>query len=1197
MRVTALLLFAGLMSASASAVSQSVTISGTNMPLKKIFQEIKKQTGYVVFYNRDLLQHTGNLTLDVQDMPLKDFLDLTLREQPLVYTISNKTIALSPRPVIPVMMEKNAAEVTVTGQVLHVETKKPLAGATISIKNAKGLKYVILSATDGRFSVQANIGDELVVSYLGFQTKQMKITTAEMGNILLTPGVSKLDEVNVISTGYQTIPPERATGSFEVLTSKDINQVPGTNILKRMEGNVTDFNFNNQQFATSSGNPAKKGLLSALTVRGVNTLNGSSESGSRVLVVIDGVALEDNGSIHTEDQIGKLNPNDIESITILKDAPAASVWGSRAANGVIVITTKKARYNEAIRFTFNSNFSMTEKPDLFYIERAPTSSFVEMQRMLFNRGHYRSALQAPVASQFPLAAPQVAEILDAVAFRRITQAQADSMLKELGKNDVRQDISKYVLRNQTMQSYSLSMSGGSSQLAYRMSLGYDKMLNNTVNSNNNRITFSSNVNFKPTKNLDIQMIVNYSKSKRHDQSTCNYFNESGRSLLMAYDRLVDENGNPAVVNRLLAGSYDNVYRAGWIDTVGRGRLLDWRYRPLQNIYAGYNRSDATMASMNINATYKVNSYLSANLVYSYQGTTTLNENLETLESYYVRNLINRYTTNYNSATPFTRNIPLGGFYQPTMDNLVGQSVRGQLMLNKTWRKKHTVSALAGAEFRMSVSQTRTDGYLGYDERTGTYAQNLDLKSALVGWTGSGMPLLSSVLYGYDVPIIDNRMRTTKGYVNVSYTYDNRYTVSGSVSKDQSNLFGVDANRSFKPYWSTGLRWNIDKEQFFKAGWVSRLALRATFGYNGNLNYTYIPYAYLRYPSTNTETGLPIATLIGATNRNLRPEKTGILNLGLDYGVLDNRINGSVEVYKKWNTDLIDQIYTDPSIGTTTWSANTSSMVGEGITLNLNTSNIKYRDFEWTSNVKISYNRVRITEIWVDGAQNSGYSAILGGGIPKVKGNDINALYAIEWGGLDPATGKPRIMVNGQPSLDYTKMTTSTIDFLKYVGPSTPKYWGAFRNSFTYKGFSLSGNLMFKLGYWFRRPENTSMVNYSNLANGSQLPAAEYDRRWQKPGDELITNVPVFTYPVSGIEFYAYKMADINVLKADHIRLQELNFSYSFNIKGKGFLKSPRLYGSVQNLGIVWRANKYNLDPDIYDLPQPRNYSLGFSFNF
>lgn len=1188
MRVTAFLLLVGLMSASANAVSQSVTISGSNIPLKKVFQEIKKQTGYVVFYNRDLLNNTAGLTISVRNMPLQEFLDFSLRDQPLVYRIMNSTIALSRKPV-ETPLEAVLPVASITGVLLHAETKKPLAGATVNIK---GDKKVVISGIDGRFTVQGNVGDVLVISYVGFLSRQVKIAATDMGEIMLMPVASKLDEVQVVSTGYQTIPQERATGSFEVVTNKQLNMIPSSNILKRLEGNVTDFNFNNQLYATSSSNPVKKGILSGLTIRGVNTMSGSSESGSRVLIVVDGVALEDNGSTWTEDQVSKINPNDVESITILKDAPAASVWGSRAANGVIVITTKKGRFNQPLNFSFNSNVSVTDKPDLFYIDRAPTSSFIDLQKLLYDKGYFKSKLNAPVANQYPQPVPLVVEILDARDKGKITAAEADAQLAALANNDIRRDFTKYILRQQVQQSYNLAMSGGSNQIAYRLSLGYDKSLNNTVNSGNNRFTLNSSTTIRPVKNLDIQVNLSYSKSKRSDESSRNYLNESGASLLMAYDRLVDDEGNPAKVIRV-NGNWATGYREGWLDTVGRGRLLDWHYRPLENIGAGYNRTEATDASFTMNASYKITDYLSASLVYSYQSAATNNVNLDGANSYFARDQINRFTSGPNTATPYTRNIPVGGIYMPTTDNLIGQSLRGQLMLNKTWKDKHVVAAIAGSEFRMSNSITSMAGYYGYDENTMTYALFMDYKNSVPQYT-SALGQVPNLL-GYSVPITDNRMRTTKGYVNASYTYDNRYTVSGSVSKDQSNVFGVDANKSFKPYWSAGLRWNINNEKFYKIGWMPRLQFRATFGYNGNLNYSYIPNPYIQLPTVNRETGLETAQLTGATNDRLRPEKTGILNMGLDFGVLNNRISGSIEVYNKWNKDLIGSSYLDPTTGFTSMGFNTADMKGQGISVNISSRNIQYRDFEWTSNFLLSSNRVVITTIYLDAA-TSGYSSILGGATPKIAGNDINALYAIPWGGLDPTNGKPRLLVDGQPTTDYSKMTGASISFLKYIGPSTPKFSGSLRNSFNYKGFSLSANVLYKMGYWFRRPEGVSLLNYVNIASGMELPAAEYEKRWQKPGDELHTNVPAFTYPVSSNEYYAYKTADINVLKADHLRLQEINFSYGFR-NTKGFLKSPRIYGSVQNLGIIWRANKFGLDPDIYDIPRPRNYSIGFNTNF
>ena len=332
-----------------------------------------------------------------------------------------------------------------------------------------------------------------------------------------------------------------------------------------------------------------------------------------------------------------------------------------------------------------------------------------------------------------------------------------------------------------------------------------------------------------------------------------------------------------------------------------------------------------------------------------------------------------------------------------------------------------------------------------------------------------------------------------------------------------------------------------------------------------------------------------------TNKNLRPEKTGQLNFGIDFGSKSNRLSGTIEVYDKRNIDLISSNNIDPTTGLSAANYNVADMHGRGLSFNLQTVNVKLPDFSWVSSFFLSSNKVSITKIYTD-PEASGFGGLLSVGGIKGLGNDINGIYAVRWGGLSPTDGSPLLISGGKPTNDYLTVFFEPLDSLRYMGSTTPKFFGSLRNSITYKGFSVSFNILYKLGYYFRRPQNTSLVNYASMVAGSQLPPAEYEKRWQKPGDELHTNVPAFVYPVDAFYMFAYAYADINVLRADNVRLQEINISYAFP-KKIGLFKGASLHGSIQNLGIIWRANKYGLDPDVLDIPLPHTYSIGFSTNF
>jgi len=255
----------------------------------------------------------------------------------------------------------------------------------------------------------------------------------------------------------------------------------------------------------------------------------------------------------------------------------------------------------------------------------------------------------------------------------------------------------------------------------------------------------------------------------------------------------------------------------------------------------------------------------------------------------------------------------------------------------------------------------------------------------------------------------------------------------------------------------------------------------------------------------------------------------------------------------------------------------------------------------SSNFLYSYNRVKLTKLYVSAA-NTVSQVILG--TPQYNvGYDLTRVFSFRWAGLDPNTGDPMGYVNGQPvtvsntsagTTAYNAINSQPSSEARYHGSAIPTHFGSLRNTFSYAGLSVSANLLYKLGYYFRRPAS-ELVLYNSLFNNNQLQGAEYSNRWKNPGDELHTNVPSQTYPASTNRDRFYQYSEINVLKGDHIRLQEINLSYGLS-KKSWFIKNPKLYMNLPLNIMLWRANKAGLDPDVFDYPMPKTYSVGFSAN-
>lgn len=1212
MRLTTVILIATIMQVSAAGFAQKITLSEKKANLKSLFKEIRRQSQYNFLYTDAQLASTKPIDIKVSNMEIKAVLDLIFRDQPLTYTVDENTVVVSTRKQS--LMDKITEylkSVDLSGQVLN-EAGYPMLGAIVRVE---GTKKVTSTDVEGRFFLKdVDPQGTLIISYVGYRTDTITIAGKTKFIVKMDPQLNQIQEVRIVSTGYQDLPKERATGSFESISKVQLQHSTDPNLIRRLEGITTSMDFRNDLRPVNSSNlNAQRSPLVNLTIRGKNTLNENENAdlngnfSGQVLVVIDGIA--------SPYSIDKVNPNDVESVTILKDAAAASIWGSRAANGVIVIKTKKGGYNSKLRVSLSSNLNVTEKIDLFYNKTMQIGDFVEAQKLQFlNANKPLPAVSISSLYGQETVSP-VAEILDAWKFKGLTTEQeAMAQLEALKNNDIRRDYTKYFLRNAFTQSHALSIDGGSEKFNYRVSGGYDKSLNNTRNSGLDRIVLTYNASARPVKNLELQGNISYNVQNNKEQAEENRITGIANSTFFPYSRLMDEQGNPAELTK--------TYRPGFIDlfesTYTGGQFLSWRYKPLEDINEGYSTLKSQNLNLNFSSAYQILKGLSLQATYNYNTGRNEDNSLYRQNSFYMRNLINYFTTSLastdpktgNPVTPYVRQLPLGGQYTTGLTKSSNQTLRGQLNLNKSWNEKHEISAIAGLDLAQNYSILKTDGYYGYNESTLRSDNKLDYKTMIPiifaeDFSGYNGEYISNLSRGF----LDNKVRTFSWYANTAYTFNRKYTLSASVRKDLSSEFGRGTNQKGTPYYSVGGSWNIAAEPFYHSELFPVLTFRSTFGYNGNVNPSILARPLITYSDVNGDNELPYAYTsfgTGISNNKLRPEKTGIWNIGMDFGLKGNRLSGSLQYYNKKTTDLLANGELDPSTGYTNITYNTGNLMGHGIDLNLNSLNVQSGLFKWNTNVLFSYNKVKVTKLYAATTSLAGNVVSNSSGSYN-EGYDLSRMFGYRWAGLDPETGDPRGYLNGEivsiadnaaGNAAYQGIQNASLSEVRYFGSAVPVYYGAVRNTFSYGNFSVSANLMYKLGYYFRRP-SSQILNYSQLnSNIPSIQGIEYQNRWQKPGDELHTNVPSAIYTSSNLNrdnFYKY--AEINVLKGDHIRLQELNFSYTITPGKSWFIKNPRVSANVNNLGIIWKANKEGIDPEVFDYPNPRSYSFGFSANF
>lgn len=1052
----------------------------------------------------------------------------------------------------------NAQTLTVSGTVTN-EAGEQLSGVSIRVK---GQTKVFQTGDNGRFSIPAvSLPVDLVFTSVGYQSRELNVSVYRGHlDIRLTADAAAMEEVTVMSSGYQDIPKERATGSFVQVDNKMLQQQAGTNILKRLDGLTSSV-----LFETNKSNPNNPRSNLNISVRGLSTISGPLDP----LVVVDGFIYE--GSIEN------INPNDVENITVLRDAAASSIWGARAGNGVIVITTKRGKFNQKLQLGFSSNISISEKPDLYYLPRSSTADYLEVEQFLFHRGYFNNRINS---TPFQALSPAVEIFLQS---RNGTLTAADSLAKinELKNIDSRQQYAKYFYTPALTQQYALNLRGGSEKNAYIFSVGYD----NTRTENDGRgqrLNLKTENSFRPVARLNITIgaYLTFNRSASGRNLLYNQLLIDNRPL--PYLRFADDQGHPLPVAHQLRDVYT--------DTAGAGKLLNWKYYPLEDYK--HNRTQTTgqeiFAYTGLN--YKVHRFVNLEMRYQYQRQDIKADQLADTGSFQMRNMINRFSQLNRTTGTVKYIVPLGGLNRVSLLDVSSQTLRGQLNINPEWGR-HMVSAILGAEARQVLTGGREYSIYGYTHDP-VYSTPVDFANNYPDFvTGSFVPVA-----GASHPGKTTVNRFISYYGNASYAWRKRYIASISMRKDGSNIFGVNTNDRWKPLWSAGVNWKLSQESFYNLKWLPLLGLRATYGYSGNVDLSKTAEAIARYSSSSTVSNLPFARINTLNNPELRWEQIGIFNLALDFAFSGNRVTGAVEYYRKKGTDLYGQSpydYTTFGLGPAV-IMNVAAMQGMGMDLTLN-AKILNRALGWDVRFFLSHVANKTTRYM----QRTSLVNLLGSGtaISPVVGMPLYAITAYKFGGLD-AQGNPQGYLNGELSTDYQGIqrqlqANGPEGIIRYIGPSSPTLFGGLFQSFSYKGFTLGANITYKFGYYFRRP---SVSSYTGMLNGGGH--RDYDKRWQKPGDENDTRVPVFIYPENTQRDGFYNFAEVHVRNAGHVRLQFVNLDYTLRL-GKKDKKLPpvNLYLNIANPGWLWTVNREKIDPDYPNaLPPVRMYTLGIRTN-
>ncbi|HLT87955.1 MAG TPA: SusC/RagA family TonB-linked outer membrane protein [Sphingobacterium sp.] len=1036
------------------------------------------------------------------------------------------------------------------GEVRSSVDNTPVQGVSIRVDG-----FLANTDEEGRFRIAVTEPEGAVdVRHIGFQPRSIdydKRTTYL--KIQLEPLENQIDDVEVVSTGYQKLPKERATGSFVQIDNELLNNRVSSNFLERLDGIAPGLQFDNR---------ASRPIIN---IRGINTLRDNALG---PLIIVDNFPYEGD--------LENINPNNIESVTLLKDAAASSIWGARAANGVIVVTLKTPMKEEGVKVSFNGNTNIIQRPDLYYHSRMSTSDFIDVEMMLYDQGFYDTQLNGP-NRKFYVISP-VVDLLDKASKDLITKDEALQKIDGFRSLDYRNDMMDHIYRAGVNQQYALDLNGGTGKMSYLVALGYDKNQHTIAGATNDRLNLRLANTFRPSSKLEVGgMLTLSNRNTRSGGGNLYPINPGGgKTQLYPYAQLIDENKNILPIPM--------TYNLDYVQSTGNGQLLDWLYRPLDDLHDEERTNNSKHIALGLHADYKLFADLNLSVQYNLENQLGKSGTFYSEDSYYIRNLVNRFTQINNGVVK--RALPPGASLVSSNSDMISHRIRGQANYNRKFAHKGEVAAFAGAELSDKHISSNSYQVYGYNAHVLTSA-NVDFENAYPIY--DGLAANSRIPNAQDFNGAISRF--VSFYMNGSYTYDNRYIWSISGRKDASNSFGIKTNSRWNPLWSTGAAWILSNEDFIKKQeWIDNLKIRGTLGFSGNSGGGNSKPLIIYSGSTASYTNLSYAWLLAPPNPYLKWEVVRMVNYGLDFSFFGNRLSGTLELFSKKSTDLISADPIDQTTGFSEVTRNVAEIRGKGYDIQLNSTNLR-GPVRWQTSIALSHVQDIVTSFYGTLSNTSDYVSNAGRNLTPVEDKPFYSVFSYRFAGLDPQDGSPIGFLDGEHSKNYINILQDSLQNIAFHGSALPPYYGFIRNNIGWKNFDLSFSIAYKFGAFFRK----ETINYASLYS-SWVSHGDYEKRWQKTGDEKHTNIPSMIYPADGNRDTFFALSDAVVFKSDLVRLQDVRIAYTWSPEIKRRQIRLNFYATANNLGLIWTANKAGLDPDYNNLPRAASFAFGLKAN-
>ena len=1038
-----------------------------------------------------------------------------------------------------------AQTITVKGSVIGAEDGLPVIGAYVL---QQGTNNGTSTDVDGNYSIVVPKDATLVFSSIGYTTQAVAVNGRAELNILLKADAVQLEETIIIA--YGTAKKGTYTGAATAVKAEAIKDVPTTSFENALNGKIAGL-----QVSQSSG---QAGSTSQIRIRGIGSMNASNEP----LYVIDGVPVNSGNTGQMGDWVAgvsnnvmnTLNPSDIESITVLKDAAASSLYGSRAANGVIMVTTKRGKIGRPT-ITFKSSVGIS--PDWAYnnYEAASAQDQIQIEYEIFH--DYRTVGKGwddARANEYALGQLNTRFGKHGFSFTSDgTGRYAHINIQSNRKNgEMFYDWEDALFRTAVFQSYDLSVSGGTENTSYYSSFAYTKDKGRAITNEFQRLAGRVNVNQKVGKAVELATSVNLAHTEQEGyndtrNTNTNYFMQV-RNLLWPFYWPTQPDSDDMFTERFGSLARNHLYyRDKW-----------------------ENSSKTFKIQASESLTFHLMDGLDLKTVFSYDNTEVKDM------VYYSAEHFNGSSTN-GSITDMSTN------YQTVVSSTT-------LNFNRSFNEKHTLGVLAGFE----VEDKNTRYMRASGENLPTSALNTVVTAGTLDATGYS--------WGNSMASILSR---------VEYNYDGRYYASASYRRDGSSKLSEDAR--WGNFWSVAGSWKINNENFLKdVEWLSNLRLRASYGINGTLpsdNYGWRSLASYTYKYQ----GNPGSALSNVANDNLSWETSYTTNVALEFGLWDQRLTGTIEYFNRDSKDLLQ----DVPISTITGFSSTLQNIGEinnkGVEIELSGDIIRNDEITWDATLTASFIKSKVTELY--GGSDIIWSDPTGGDARCQfiyrEGESTLSYYGYEWAGVNPENGKNVWYVNATDSegnilpeegdflyngrgATYSKTDANYI----ILGDANPKIYGGLNTSVTWKGFNLGLNFIYKLG--------------ANLYDGAEKDVDDdgyyWERirskrvaqnRWTTPGQ--VTSIP----QISGMDLEdAMGTSSRHLHTGDFLRLKNISLSYQLpkDFVKKAGLSSARVYFNGQNL-FTWSAFK-EVDPEVnaygtrgWETPYTKTYTFGLEFTF